>query len=87
MSKFPSKHIIMNVNDRKPSLLGGSYDPLELPFVTDKSSMLLLHHTQKQIKLYQCRGTGGKLIGGASWCLRYKITTRGRKTVKKEVYE
>src|SRR6218665_4025586 len=26
------------------------------------------------------RGTGGKLVGGASWCLRYKITMRGRKT-------
>ena len=28
-----------------------------------------------------CRGTEGKLVGGASWCLRYKITMRGRKTV------
>src|SRR6218665_3541203 len=27
------------------------------------------------------RGTEGKLVGGASWCLRYKITMRGRKTV------
>jgi len=27
------------------------------------------------------RGVGGKLVGGASWCLRYKITMHGRKTV------
>jgi len=27
------------------------------------------------------RGTGGKLVGGASWCLRHKITMRDRKTV------
>ena len=31
--------------------------------------------------VHASRGTGGKLVGGASWKLRYKIITRGRKAV------
>ena len=44
-------------------------------------------HVIKILQLFKCsynstgRGTEGKLVGGASWCLRYKITMRSRKTV------
>ena len=33
------------------------------------------------IAVHRRRGTGGKLVGGASLFLRYKITMRGRKPV------
>ena len=33
------------------------------------------------LSYFKCRGTGGKLVGGASLSLRYKIMTRGRKAV------
>ena len=62
-------------------------------FVKTFTSPLLFNHIQcfcstpfhmKTVSIQADRVTGGKLVGGASWCLRYKITMRGRKQSKRK---